>query len=245
MRTGIILLLSLLLTLLSGCATLGERDDTAGWSVERFHEEARRALDQNDFERAISLYEGLEARYPYHPLAQQAQIDTAYVYYRNDEPEAAIAAAERFIRLHPRHEHVAYAYYLRGLATFDEGSFLLNLFGEDPTQRDPLMARRSFDYFREVAERFPDSRYAQDAIQRMLHLRNRLAEHELHVARYYQNRSAWLAAANRARFVVEHYQQSPAVFDALEIMVSAYTEMGLDDLAEDARRVLRMSQAKE
>lgn len=221
---------------LSGCATL---DETADWSAEQFYTEAKSALDSGNYQEALRLYGQLEARYPYGPYAQQAQLETAYAHYKNDEPAAAIAAAERFIKLHPRHPSVDYAYYLRGLASFEHSqSFLEALAPQDSAARDPQSARDSFNYFRELVQRFPNSRYADDAVKRMVYLRNKLARHELLVADYYLRRGAHLAAAKRAKYVVENYQKTNSVTPALRILVKAYREMGMEDLARDAERVL-------
>jgi outer membrane protein assembly factor BamD len=220
----------------SGCATL---DETAGWSAEQFYKEAKSNLDSGNYQEALRLYGQLEARYPYGPYAQQAQLETAYAHYKNDEPAAAIGAADRFIKLHPRHPNVDYAYYLRGLASFKQGkSFLEALAPQDPAARDPRAARDSFNYFRELVQQFPDSKYADDAVKRMVYLRNQLARHELLVADYYLRRGADLAAAKRAKYVVENYPKTTSVTPALEVLVKAYRAMGMKDLADDAQRVL-------
>lgn len=240
-RIARIFLCGLLALALAGCATWG-RDETHDWSAERFYEAARDAIDAGDFEKGANLFERLEARYPHGPYAQQAQLELAYAWYRAQEPASAIAAAERFIQLHPRHEHIDYAYYIRALASFQHAESLLDrLFRQDAAERDPQAARDSFAYFREVVQRFPDSRYAEDSTRRMIHLRNLLARYELHVADYYLRRGASLAAANRAKYVVENYDQTPSVPDALAMMVRAYRDLGQNDLAEDAMQVLRQN----
>ena len=238
-----LLSLSLVLLLATGCSGLRETvDPTVKWSASEFYEEAHAAMNEGNYETAIDYFTKLEARYPYGRYAQQAQIETIYAHYKAQEPAAAIAAADRFIRLHPRHPNVDYAYYMRGLASFEPGSnFLERLFPQDGSKRDPRSARESFRYFEELVKRFPKSEYSEDAVQRMRYLRNGLARHELHVADYYLRRGAYLAAANRARYVVENYQQTPAVPEGLGVMVRAYRVMGLDDLAADARRVLQMN----
>ncbi len=225
--------------LLGACATVEKKQE---WSAQRYYQEAKSALDNRDYESAIRYYEELKSAYPYGEYAEQADLDVIYAYYKGGEPESAIAAADNFIKQHPRHPRVDYAYYLRGLASFSEGeSFLNRLFDQDPTQRDPSHLRRSFNYFSELVRKFPDSRYRADALQRMKHLYNSLARHEIHVARFYLEREAHLAAANRAKYVVEHYQDSPAVAEALDIMEQAYRKMGRGRLADDARRVLQLN----
>jgi outer membrane protein assembly factor BamD len=238
--TKILSILSLLL-LLAGCSGLST-DETANWTVEQFYSEAKDALDSGDYQTAIDYYTKLEARYPYGRYAQQAQLETIYAHYKADEPAQAVAAADRFIKLHPRHPSVDYAYYMRGLATFDQGSNLMErLFPRDRSQRDPSSVREAFNYFKELVTRFPDSRYTPDAIKRMLVLRNNLAKHELNVANYYMRRGDYLAAANRAKYVLEHYQRSTSMPGALVIMVKAYREMALPKLAADAQRVLELN----
>lgn len=234
------LVLALVVT---GCSLLPEQiDETKDWSAERLYSEAKDSLNGGDYQQAIHYYELLEARYPFGRYAQQAQLESAYAYYRYDEPSSAIAAADRFIKLHPRHPNVDYAYYLKGLANFNSGRGLIERYLPlDPTQRDPGAARQSFYDFAELVKRFPDSKYAEDARQRMLFLRNNLAAYEVNVADYYMRRKAYLAAATRGGYVVENFQRTPAVPKALRIMVEAYHQLGMNDLARDAYRVLKLN----
>jgi outer membrane protein assembly factor BamD len=235
--------LTALLALISiaGCAGWSA-DETANWSAQQFYEKGREALDDNNYQDAINYFTKLEARYPYGAYTEQAQLETAYAHYKADEPAAAVAAADRFIKLHPRHKNVDYAYYMRGLASFEaEHAFLENLFKQDTSKRDPTMARDSFNYFRELVTLFPDSKYTPDALQRMTWLRQKLAQYELHIADFYLRRGEPLAAAGRAKYVVENYPGTPNVADALAIMVQAYRQMEKKDLADDALRVLRLN----
>ena len=238
-----IIILAFAASLLAGCGFFGDKPDvTRDWPVQRLYGEAKAALDAGDYETAIDYYEKLESRYPFGRFAQQAQIDVAYAYWKNDEPASAIAAADRFIKLPPRHPNVDYAYYLKGLVNFEQGrSFMDRIVPRDMSQRDPGSVRESFDAFSELVRLYPQSRYADDARQRMLYLKDLLARHEVHVADYYMRRGAYVAAANRARFVVENYQRSPAIPDALVIMAKAYRLMDLDDLSADALRVLELN----
>lgn len=234
--------LALLLFVLAGtgCSIFQEYDETAGWDASQLYNAAKEALNDKDYEKALKLYSKLEARYPYGRYTQQAQLETAYAHYKAGETEAAIAAADRFIKLHPRHPSVDYAYYMRGLASFEPGkNFLERFFPQDAAQRDPTAARESFRYFSELVQRFPQSRYTPDALQRMTYLRNSLARYEILVADYYLRRGAHLAAANRGKYVLENYERTPAVPDALEIMVRAYRAMQMNDLADAAYRVLQ------
>lgn len=237
------LLIPLLLFTFSGCGLLPEKiDETKDWSAERLYTEGKDALDSREYETAVKYFESLESRYPFGRYAQQAELELIYAYYKDSETASAIAAADRFIKLHPRHPFVDYAYYLKGLVNFNAGSNIVERYlPQDPSQRDPGAARQSFQDFAELAKRFPNSKYAQDARQRMLFLRNNLAQYEIHVADYYIRRGAYLAAANRAKYVVENYQRTPAVPQALSIMASAYKVMGLNDLANDALRVLELN----
>jgi outer membrane protein assembly factor BamD len=196
-------------------------------------------LEGNNYRPAIEDLEAMEARYPYGRYSEQAQLELIYAYYRSSQPVEAKAAAARFIRLHPDHEHVDYAYYLKGLTAFEENKGALDQYiGKDKAKNDPGAARDSFTDFSTLLKRFPNSEYAEDSRVRMVYLRNLLARHEIHVANYYASRNAWLAAANRAKYVVENYQLTPAVETALEIMVQAYTELGLLDNASNAQQVL-------
>jgi outer membrane protein assembly factor BamD len=225
--------------LLTGCGLLPDQvDETADWTASQLYYEAKENLDEGDYEEAIQLYETLMARYPFGRYAQQAQIEVAYAYYRYEEPEQAIAAADRFIKLHPKHPNVDYVYYLKGLANFNRGYGLLERFiPTDSSQRDQRASLRSFYDFEELLKNFPESKYADDARLRMLYLRNNIAAYELAVAKYYMRRGAHTAALNRSSYVVEHYQRTPAVPEALVVMAEAYREMGMDDLAADADRV--------
>lgn len=228
---------------LGGCGLLPEViDETAGWSAQKLYAEAKDNLNSGNYERAVKMFETLEARYPFGRYAQQAQLEVAYAYYKDNEPISAIAACDRFIKLHPNHPNVDYAYYLKGLANFNEDLGLLGkLVDQDMSERDPRAARDAFLAFKELVTRFPDSKYADDATARMKYLVNALAYNEVHVARYYLKRKAWVAAANRAKEVLKTYPEAPALEEALAIMVVAYDELGLTELRDDARRVLELN----
>ena len=218
------------------------QDETAGWSAQKLYSEAKDNLNDGDYERAVKLYETLEARYPYGPYAQQAQLEIAYAYYKDEEPISAIAACDRFIKLHPNHPNVDYAYYLKGLANFtEEQGFLSRLSSQDMSERDPKAARDAFASFKELISRFPNSKYAEDAQTRMKYLVNAISANEVHVARYYLKREAYVAAANRAKSVVVNYPETPSIEEALGIMVVAYDKLGINDLRDDALRVLKLN----
>lgn len=203
---------------------------------------ARQKLDKNDFESAVKQLESLQSRYPYGRYAQQAQLDLAYAYYRQDDPESAISAADTFIKQYPNNAHVDYAYYVKGLANFNPGIGALGLkFKQDPTERDPQAEHDSFDAFKDLVTRFPSSKYAPDARLRMQYLLDSLAKYEIHVARYYLRRGAEVAAVNRAREVLTEYPDSPSVKDALQVLVQGYGVLGLNKLRDDAQRVLNMN----
>ena len=227
--------------LVAACGLLPDAsDETKGWSVQKLYSEAKSNLDSRNYEDAIKLYEKLEARYPYGRYAQQAQLEIAYAQYKDSEPAKAIAAADRFIKLHPNHPSVDYAYYLKGLANFnDDLGFTGYLTGEDLTDRDPKATREAFDAFKDLATRFPASRYAPDAVARMNYLVNALASHEIHVARYYMKRKAYIAAANRAQYSLKVYPRAPANEEGLVILVAAYDALGMKDLRDDAERVMK------
>jgi outer membrane protein assembly factor BamD len=224
---------------LSGCASIV--DPTKDWTAEQFYQAAKSYLDDGHYEEAIKLYEQLQGRYPYGRYAEQAQLETAYAYYKYDEPALAVAACDRFIRQYPTHAHVDYAYYLKGLVNFrDKRSFGNWLFGsgDELLDRDPRATRESFQAFKELVDRFPNSRYAEDARQRMTYLFEAQARYEVTVAEYYYQRRAYVAAANRAKYALENYPRTPATEDALGIQALAYKRMGLQKLHEDTVKVL-------
>jgi len=229
--------------LVSGCGLLPEaQDETAGWSASKLYAEAKDAQSDAGWDKAAKLLEKLEARFPYGRYAQQAQLELGYVYWKAGEVGSALAACDRFIKLHPNHPTVDYVYYLKGLINFNEDLGLVGLISsQDPTERDPKAARESFDALRELVARFPNSKYSPDAILRMNYLVNALASQEVHVARYYVKRGAYVAAANRAQFAVKTYPNAPAVEEALFLLVTAYDKLGMNDLRDDADRVLRQN----
>src|SRR5512143_2999988 len=235
-------LLTAVLTL-GGCGLLpAVKDETAGWSAQKLYGEAKDNLNDGNYERAIKLFETLESRYPFGRYAQQAQLEVAYAYDKDNEPISAIAACDRFIKLHPNHPNVDYAYYLKGLANFNDDLGLLgNLVDQDMSERDPKAARDAFLAFKELVTRFPDSKYAPDSIARMKYLVNALAGNEVHVARYYLKRKAWVAAANRAKTVLKDYPEAPVLEEALAIMVVSYDNLHLTTLRDDAQRVLKLN----
>jgi outer membrane protein assembly factor BamD len=227
----------------SGCSTTADdREETSKWSAKKLHKEGKDALEATDYETAIEMFETLEAKYPFGQFAEQAQLDTAYAYYKFEEPDSAISAADRFIKLHPRHTHVDYAYYLRGLASESKKDNALDgVLPQDSSLRDPGSTQKAYDYYAALVKNFPNSKYAQDAAKRMGHLRNSVATHEIHVANYYVDRGACVAAVNRAKHVVENFPQTPASRHALKILVDCYTKLGMTALAEDVRRVQQLN----
>lgn len=232
-----------LLLTLAACSIFdplpGGSAPTGQMPVEEIYRNAKNELNDENYSTAIALYETLQSRYPYGHYAQQALLESAYAYYRQDEAEMAISTAERFIKQYPNHPYVDYAYYVKGLANFHGNvSLVQSLGGQDPTERDPKAVQDSFAAFKDLVTRFPDSKYAPDSRLRMQYLVNALAKHELHVARYYQRRGAYIAAANRAQGILTQYANSTSTHDALHIMVQAYDAMGMSDLRDDARRVL-------
>ncbi len=238
LRLSALPLLALSLLLLSGCGSTS-KDVTAGWSVERLAQEARDERNAGNFDRAAEFFEKLEGRAAGTPLAQQAQLEKAYSYYKGGQPAQALAAIDRFLRLHPTSPALDYALYLKGLVNFNDN---LGLFGslarQDLSERDQKAAKESFEAFRDLVTRFPDSRYAADAQARMTYIVNSLAQYEVHVARYYLSRGAHLAAINRAQVALTDYPDAPALEEALYILVRAYDGLGMAQLRDDAQRVL-------
>jgi outer membrane protein assembly factor BamD len=223
----------------AGCSSLSSEDETVGWTAQRLYGEAKDAMANRSWQKAIKLLAKLEARYPYGRYAQQAQLEIAYANWKDSERASAIAAADRFIKLYPNHPNVDYAWYLKGLVNFYEMQGVLSwLTTPDMSDRDPKAARDAYFAFKEVLTRFPDSRYAEDSRARMRFLVNSLASNEVHVANYYMKRGAFLAAANRAQYAIEHYPQAPAVEEAMSILVKAYDSLGMTDLRDAAGRVL-------
>ena len=241
-----LLFVSYLAVSLQGCETLqslgGSSDSNkleySDWDAKKFHDNAAKAMKAENYMKAIKLYETLETRYPFGEYAAQTQLDVAYAYYKNQDSEAAIAATERFIKIHPRNASVDYAYYLKGLVNFNRSiGFLERFLPTDSSQRNPSNVKEAYANFQELVQRFPNSQYTPDAKQRMLALRNNLAMYEVHVARFYIKRKAYVAAANRGSFVVKEFQRTPAVPYALLVMQEAYTALGLNELATDTKRI--------
>jgi len=234
--------LLLIISSLSGCSMLHKAaDEQATWSARKFYTEAKTALNDGKYESAIKLYEQLEARFPYGKYAVQAQLEVGYAYYKADQRELGLAAVNRFLRLHPTHKNAAYAQYLKGLISFTEDRTFLGKFAgnADLSDRDPSAAREAYQAFKRLVERYPQSPYAEEARKRMGYLLNAQARHEVIVARYYLKRQAYVAAVNRSKTVIKQFSQAPAVEDALGVMIKAYQQMGLPDLAKDTRRVLK------
>ena len=233
--TGLVLALGLLL---SGCANT-TKDVTAGWTPEKIYKEARDEANSGAWDKAIGFYDKLEGRAAGTVLAQQAQIDKAYAQYKTGDKIQAIATLDRFIRLHPASPALDYAIYLKGLVNFNDN---LGLFAfltqQDLSERDQMAAKDSYEAFKELTTRFPDSKYTPEARQRMVYIVNALASYEVHVARYYASRGAHVAAVNRAQQAISEYQGVPAVEEALAILIGSYDALGMTALRDDAKRVL-------
>ncbi len=237
----LLLLLVPILTVLMACGkddTLKDEEETI--SATELYQGAKRSLNNKSYDRAINQYRTLQSRFPFGRYAQQAQLELAYSYYKNYEPELSLSTLDRFIKTYPTHDNIDYAYYLKGLVNFSRtSSFITRILPVSSYDRDLSYARNSFQSFAQMLRDHPESDYAADARDRMLFLRKLMAQSEVEVARYYMRRKAYIAAANRAKFVIETYQASPVTGDALAIMVEAYDNPELDDLSKDALRVLQ------
>ena len=231
----------LLAGLLAGCSSTTE-DKTANWSPNRIHSEAQDEMNSGAYDKAVPLLEKLEGRAAGTPLAQQAQIDKAYAHYKAGEKAQAVATLDRFMKLHPASPALDYALYLKGLVNFNDNLGLFSFISrQDLSERDQKAAKDSFEAFSELVTRFPESRYAQDSRQRMTYIVNSLAQYEVHVARYYFQRGAYVAAIGRAQVALADYQGVPALEEALYILIQSYDALGMTQLRDDARRVMDKS----
>lgn len=229
------------ITTLVGCSGISN-DITANWTVEKLYAEAKDEMANGGFDKAIGLYEKLETRSLGTPLAQQAQVERAFAQYKAGEQAQALVTLDRFMRLHPASPLIDYALFLRGLVNFNDNlGFLSGFTGQNLNERDQKASKESYASFSELTTRFPDSKYTKDAQARMGYILNTLAAYELHVARYYANRGAHLAAANRAQTAITEYPNAPAIEDALEILIRAYDALGMAQLRDDAKRVMAKS----
>ena len=229
---------------LGACSSTGDEkyDETKDWSAERLYNEAKSELQAGGYKKATEYYQKLVARYPYGKYAQQALLEMSYAYYKDNEPVLALAEVDRFLKLYPDNVNADYALYLKGLINFNEDLGVLGRFAnQDMSDRDPKSATESFEAFRELVERFPNSKYAPDAYARMKYLVNALAKSEAKVAYYYLRRKAYVAAVTRAQYVLTNYPKTPAVEAALAIMYRSYDAMGLYELRDDTGRLLKLN----
>ncbi len=230
--------------MLGGCGIFGgkEVDETRGWSVQKLYAEARQELANRNWEAAIKYYEKIESRYPFGRFAQQSQIEVAYAHWKNEDPASALATIDRFVKQNPNHPSADYMYFLKGLINFNDDLGIMGyVSAQDMSERDPKAAADAFIAFKDLATRFPNSKYTPDAIQRMNYLVNALASHEIHVARYYMRRKAYVAAANRTQYALKTYPGAPANEEGLVIMIQAYDALGMTNLRNDAERVMKVN----
>ena len=232
------LLIIFISALLFSCAG-ADKDETAGYSAKELYEEAQSSINAAEFQTAVKHLEALEARFPFDPYAKQAQLEIAYAYYKFEELDSATSAIARFSRLHPRDPHLDYVYYLKGLINFNRGQGLLDTwFPREPSRHDPAVLEQAFNDFAILVRRFPNSKYAGDAHQRMIYLRNQLAEKEILIAKFYIERKSWLSAAKRGKTVIERFPNTIWTKDALDIMLLSYKKLELDDLAASIQRII-------
>lgn len=239
-------LLICLIALLTACASAVEpseayKDETP----QQIYQRGKEALQDKSYSEAIKRFEALDVQYPFDAETESAQLYLIYAYYKKDEYALTVAAADRFIRLHPTHPHIDYAYYLRGLADYYQNMGVVErFFNVDLATRDLTQMQKSYRDFDELASRFQNSVYTPSAHQYMIYLRNMMANHELQVAQYYYNRGAYVAAANRASDLVMHYQGAPSVINALKLMIKSYHQLGMTKLEQDTRLVLQYNRLK-
>jgi outer membrane protein assembly factor BamD len=233
-----------LAVLVAGCSSAPETK-SENWSANKLYSEAREEVANGSFDRAIPLFEKLEGRAAGTPLAQQAQLEKAYAQYRANDQAAALSTLDRFMKLHPASPAIDYALYLKGIVNFNDNLGLLSfIVRQDLSERDQKAAKESFESFKDLVTRYPDSRYTPDAKARMTYIVNSLAQYEVHVARYYYTRGAYVAAVNRAQSAMTDYQDVPALEEALFILVSSYDKLGMTQLRDDAKRVFEKTYPK-
>lgn len=239
--------IALLSTLLFACSSnTKKKDPYEDMAADVIYNKASVALNKGQYSKAVEAYESLDAQYPFGEYTEKAHLDIIYAYYRYNELPAAMRSADRYIRLHPRSPYLDYVYYMRGLIKYTESiGFAARYLPLDLTKRDSNNEQQSFGYFQEFLSLYPNSSYAPDARQRLVALRNNLAQQQLNVAEYYMRRKAWLAAANRAQGVVENFPQTPAIAQSLAVMVVAYDKLDMPDLAKQSRDVLELNAANE
>ena len=241
MNRSVTALASVLLALsVAGCGLFADKiDPRKDWTAADYYKAAKEEFDNRNWDASIKIYEALESKFPFGRFAQQAQMEVAYAHYKQGDTAQALSAIDKFLKLHPNHPNLDYALYLKALVNFKEdlGPFA-RIITQDLADRDPKAARESFEGFKDLVTRFPDSRYSSDSRQRMSYLVEALARHEIHVARYYLSRGAFLAAANRAQDAITRFPNSPIHREALDVMVEAYDRMGMTELRDDARKVL-------
>ena len=224
---------------IAGCSSAPTADETANWSPNKIYAEAKDEANSGNYEKAVPLYEKLEGRAAGTPLAQQAQLEKAYTQYKNGEPAQAVATLDRFMKLHPASPAMDYALYLKGLVNFNDNLGIFGFIsGQDLSERDQKAAKESFESFKDLVTRFPDSRYAPDSRLRMNYIVNSLAQSEVHVARYYYSRGAYIAAINRAQSAISDYRDVPALEEAIYILYKSYDALGMTELRDDTRRIM-------
>lgn len=228
----------------TGCSSSDNEEKAvlANMGAQQLYDSAKQSMEVGNFSAASQTLSALDSRYPFGPLSHQVQLDMIYSYYKSGKIDETLATIDRFIRLNPNHSDVDYAFYMRGLTNMESDS---NLFQElmdiDRTDRDPSKSRQAFEDFRRLIQQYPNSKYAADAKQRMVYIKDRLARYEIAIARFYMRRQAYVAAANRGRYVIEHFPNTTQVQQALEIMVSSYEQLGLDELRENALKTLKLN----
>lgn len=227
---------------LAACSSSTDKPEIPNLGPDALYEQAKESMQLGNFTRAAETLSTIDSRYPFGPLSHQVQLDLIYVYYKTAKTDQALATIDRFVRLNPNHADLDYALYMRGLTNLDaEKNLFQEMAGIDRSDRDPTKSREAFNDFRQLLEKFPESKYALDAQKRMKHIKNRLAKYELEIARYYMRRQAYVAASNRGRYVLEYYADSPYVQDALEIMVESYNQLGLEELKNNALKTLKLN----
>jgi len=245
MRATKLLIMLCLALLAGGCSMFRHKGDTIDtMPVEKLYSTAHDSLENSDYAAAEKAYQRLIARFPSGEYNEQAQLDMAYSQYKDNKPDDAYSTINRFLKTFPTHKHADYAYYLRGLINFDRSGGLIERFIQRDgaqTRRDQGFNLQAFDDFSELSRRYPNSDYTADARQRMIFLRNELAQFEINVAEFYLRNKAYVASANRSQYVIEHYQQSPQTGDALAILIRSYIMLEQPDLAEQTKKVLALN----